>query len=239
MEGLVPPAKGLIIFRIAVWRLLLNWLLLLRYWASKHVHPMEGSPPVELSSRRKFLSQTFELQEKMRQTFAPFHRLCATCMESCCWVSEGIPYDAVDSVLYDIYPDSVSRQAPMALNELLTVALTDNFLQLIIYLKRLFRWQQGYPQGQEKFQEPRPDCPALTGKGCSLPWGQRPGICVFWTCKQVLTEMNWREYWRYIWISGRYCLHLTVSLLRVVAEWRYQQRVYALKTDAAQRVAPW
>lgn len=232
-EGLVPPAKGLIILRLAVWRLLLNWLFLLRYWASKHIHPMEGSPPVELSSRRKFLSRNFELQEELRQIFAPVHHVCTKCVPICCSALEAIPYDAVDSVLYEIYPDSVSRQAPMALNELLTVSLVDKFLQLIVYLKRLFRWQQGYPQGQEKLQEPRPGCPALTGKGCSLPWGQRPGICVFWTCKQLLTEMNWREYWCYIWISGRYFLHLTVSLLRVVAEWRFQQRVYAPKNDEA------
>ena len=113
MERQLPPAR---LFGVLVVRRLLDiWFRLLQYWAGKWVNPMASGLPVELSSRREFLVRNLELQEGLRQVFAPFYHLCK---ESCCCRREEIfygPYGAVDRVLYGIYRDSVPSFSPQAL----------------------------------------------------------------------------------------------------------------------------
>lgn len=230
MERQIPPAR---LFGVQVVRRLLTiWFLLLQYWASKWVNPMASGLPATLTSRGKVLAKNYEMQEGMRQFFAPFHHLCDP-ESCCCQPTEIIPYSTVDSVLYGVYPDSV-RYSPIALPELLTAFLRENALPVRRYFKHYILGKTDDPQGEEKFQEPWLPCPALTAQGCSLPWGKRPAHCVHYICGRFLREMNWREHWRYAWLSGRYIMHLTFSLKLVIAEWRHQQGMYFLRTKAGE-----
>ncbi len=219
---------------LVVRRLLLIWYSLLHYWASKGVKQMGSCLPLELSSRREFLLKNMELQEGLRQIFAPYYHLCGP--ECSCCQPQQIPYNAVDGVLYGINLDLVHMKTSCTLTELLTPIFWEN----VLLVKR---YCTGFSLGKPHYPGSEPSaagtfCPALTETGCCLPWGRRPAFCVFFLCGWFIREMDWREYWCYIWISGRYFLHLTVSLIRVVAEWRYKQRAYALKTNE-DRTAPW
>lgn len=230
MEMQIPAAR---LFGVLVVRRLLDiWMGLLRYRAGKWVNPMASGLPAALSSRRKFLAKNYELQEGLRQFFAPFHHLCG--MEcSCCLPLEIIPYSAVDSVLYGIYPDSVHYPS-FALRELLSGFLRESASPVRRYFKQYILGKTDDPQGGENFQEPGLPCPALSTQGCSLPWGKRPAYCVQSICGRFLKEMDWREHWRYVWLSGRYMLYLTFSLQGVVAEWRHQQEMDSLRTKAGE-----
>jgi hypothetical protein len=219
-------------------RLLDMWMGLLRYWAGKRVNPMASGLPAALSSRREFLSKNYEMQEGLRQFFAPFHHLCGPeC--SCClptgtipYAPATIPYYAVDSILFGIYPDSL-RYPSITLRELLAGFLRESASPVRRYFKQYVLGKTDDPRGEE-FQYPGVPCPALTAQGCTLPWGKRPAYCVQSICGRFLREMDWREHWRYVWLSGRYMLLLTLSLQRVVAEWRHQQEMDSLGTIAGE-----
>lgn len=207
------------------------WMGLLRYRAAKWVNPMASGLPAALPSRREFMAKNHELQEGLRQCFAPFHHLCG--MEcSCCLPLEMIPYSAVDNVLYGIYPDSF-RYPSIAFRELLRAFLRESASPVKRYFKQYILRKTDNPQGEE-FQEPGLPCPALTPQGCSVPWGKRPVYCVQSICGRFLREMDWREHWRYVWLSGRYMLLLTFSFQRVVAELRHPQGMDSLRTKAGE-----
>jgi hypothetical protein len=142
----------------------------------------------------------------------------------------------VDSVLYGIYPDSVRSLSPLALSEELNSVFWWQADLISRYFKQYILGKMDDPQGEEELQEPLFPCPAWTERGCGLPWGRRPAYCVFYACGRFLREMDFREGWRYVWLSGRYFLHLTLSLKLVVAEWRHQQGMYSSRTKAGETI---
>ena len=207
--------------RVVVLRFLILWFFLLRYWASKWVRPMAASMTPELSSRRKFLSKNLELQEELRQTFSPVSHLCGKGC-SCC-DPKDIPYGAVDGVLYGISADLVGTKCPLAATEFITAIFWEHVFLMRRYLKKIYSRKTVYSAGVAKPQPQGSFCPALSETGCTIRWGRRPTFCVFYLCGEFLRAMEWREFWRYVWVSGRYLLFLTLSLKLVVAEWRQQQ----------------
>jgi len=220
MKIQISPRRVSIGVRVVVRRLMFHWFCLLQNQASKWGRPTAERLPVELSSRRKFLVKNFEIQERLRQVFAPVHHLCSP--ECSCCHHEVIPYGSIDGVLYGISPDLV-LQSPFMITELVTEIFWENVLLVRSYFQRIFLGKTDFSSEE---QDPQPQggfCPALTERGCGLPSGRRPAFCVFIICGRFIREMDWRQYWRYVWISGRYCLHLTVSLRMVVAEWRHKQ----------------
>ncbi len=215
-----------LVIRLASRRLWIFWFCLINYWASKWVDRMAFGLPGELSSRKKFRSKNFALQEQFQQIFAPFHHLCPEC-NSCCTPHEEIPCSALDSILYGSYPASVLVHELISLKKLLTAYLWDNALIVRRYLRERTLRKIDNPQGKEILQEQGLPCPAMTEKGCDLPLGGRPIFCVFFICGPFIREMNWREYRHYVWVSGKYLLQLTLSLKLVVAEWHQKQRMPA------------
>ena len=172
MERQITPAR---LFGVLVVRRLLDiWMGLLRYRAGKWVNPMACGLPAALSSRRKFLSKNYEVQEGLLQFFAPFHHLCGPeC--SCCLPTETIPYSPVDSVLYGIYPDSV-HYSSIALCDLLTAFLRESASPVRRYFKQYILGKTDDPQGEEEFQEPGLPCPALTAERVWPALGKAAGI---------------------------------------------------------------
>ncbi len=230
MERRISSRRVGIGVRVVVRRLLVMWQWFLAYWAFRWFHPMASSGPLELSSRQEFLLKNYELQERLRQVFAPFYHLCNS--ECCCCRAEH-PYDTVDGILYGIYLEYLLNYSPVRDRvELLKAIFRDNLLLLNRYFKKYFLGGSDYPPGKENLQPQGSFCPAFTEKGCSLPWGMRPISCVSMLCGRFLRAMDWREYWRYVWLNFRYLLLLTLSIRRVVAEWRDKQGAYSQLAQA-------
>jgi hypothetical protein len=217
--------------RVVVRRFLLLWFFLLRCWASKWVRPMAVDGPVALTRRKKFKSINLEMQEELRQTFSPVYHLCEKECSSCCQSDEKIPYGAVDGVLYGFSADMVVTKCPIALTEFITQIFLENVFLVRRYLKQVILGKTASAARMANLQMEGPFCPALTETGCTLPWGGRPTFCVFFLCGEFLRAMDWREYWRYVRVSCRYLLLLTLSLNSVVAEWRHKQKMATVPTN--------
>jgi len=220
MARKAPPGKVAVRFRALLRRCLHTWLCCLDYRAGKWLHRLASTRPLALASRREFLCRNAELQDSLRQVFAPFHHFCPEC--SCCFNGE-IPFQPLDGVLYGVYPPALLREPPASGKTLMV-----NFYMLLPYpfLRRINRFlprkTQDSPDDHMN-QGDLPPCPALSGSGCSLPWGARPALCVFFACGRFLQAMDWQEYWRYVRLNVRFLRHLSVSLRRVLSEWRQKQ----------------
>jgi len=225
----ITPNGLAIAIRVVVRRFLLLWFFLLRYWASKWIRPMAVDGPVVLTSRKKFKSINFDLQEELRQTFYPVQSLCGKECRNCCQSEGKIPYGAVDGVLYGLSADLVVTKCPIAFTEIITPIFLEHLFLLRRYLKRIFFGETGSSARMANSQPEGPFCPALQETGCTLPWGGRPTFCVFFLCGEFLRAMDWQEYWRYVGVSCRYLLLLTLSLKSVVAEWRHKQKIVILQ----------
>jgi hypothetical protein len=225
MEKPIPPGR---LFGVLVARRLLNiWYDVLEYWAGRYVNRMVPSLTSELSSRGKFLVRNLELQEELRQVFAPFYHFCGPeC--SCCMLGK-IPYNTMDSVLYGVSPDLVARAFPISLSEM----LISTFWDYARVMQRYFKYSV-LGQGEGQIPEQKVICPALTEIGCGLPWGQRPIFCVIYACGRFIRAMDRRAHWRFVWVICKYYLHITLSLKLLVDEWRHQQGMYSLKTEAGE-----
>jgi hypothetical protein len=207
--------------RAVVRRLLYLWYCLLRFRASTWCHQMAGWQPAEFSRRSEFLKANLKLQEELRQVFNPFYYLCNS--ECSCCQTQRIPYNFIDGVLYGTPLDLPPGHSPMGLTKLLTTTLREEAVLVRRYFRRYFPGKADCPARDPDHQPQGTLCPALTEKGCGLPWGRRPVLCVFFLCGRFIRVMDWRSYWRYVWVGSRYLFFLTCSLKLVVAEWRSKQ----------------
>ena len=192
--------------RLRLWgrRALATWLCVLRTWAERGgaVAPNPGEGAV---GRQDFLAENQRRQEELHRVFAPYYRFCPTCGSECCREAE-IPYSALDKVLYGLQA-SHGRDCGETKRGYLTCF---QWSYLGRKLKR-FTPAGGPGPGQAERTGIRV-CPALTDGGCSLPWGERPAVCVFCACPQILAAMDWPDFGRYAWANLKYLIHLSRAL---------------------------
>ena|SRR5208337_145910 len=76
------------------------------------------------------------------------------------------------------------------------------------------------------FQENRnPNCcPELSDSGCRLPLGRRFAFCLIYIFPEMMQAMTWAEYFKYIIMSIRYFIYLTINLPKAINEiWKQRQ----------------
>ncbi len=191
--------------RLRLWgrRALATWLCVLRTWAERGgpVGPDAPNPGAVGVGCQNFLAYNKRRQEELHRVFAPYYRFCPACGSECCREPE-IPFSALDEVLYGLqsYPVRDRREKPRGYLSCFQRA----------YLgRKLKRFTSVDDQAEGTGV---PVCPALTDGGCSLPWGERPAVCVFCACPQILAEMDWPDFGRYAWANLKYLIHLSRAL---------------------------
>jgi hypothetical protein len=190
--------------RLWVRRALATWLCLLRTWAERSgsVAPNSGD---EVRCQ-DFLAENRRRQEELHRVFAPYYRFCPACGSECCREGE-IPYSALDKVFYGLKASPV-RDCGEKQRDYLS-CFRRSYLSR--KLKRFTPAGGPWP-GQAECITIGPICPGLTEDGCSLPWGERPAVCVFCACPQILTEMDWPDFGCYVWANLKYLIHLSRAL---------------------------
>ncbi len=198
--------SGYLRLRLLGRRVLATWLCLLRNRAER-LGPWARDKAGDFLSRKAFMATNKRLQEELRQVFVPYHRFCPECGSACCREPE-IPFSAIDRILYGM--GQAGQTSPAGK----TGAAKRDFLSCFrwSHLRRKLKNFSGaatQPAGQAAAAA---FCPALTEAGCSLPWGERPSICVFCACPQILAEMEGPTYGRYVWVTLKYLTHLSLAL---------------------------
>jgi hypothetical protein len=189
-------------------RVLATMLCLLRLWAGKRLAAGRAGPPGGNLGRGTFRLKNVELQEELGRLFAPYHRFCPECGSQCCREGE-IPCSELDALLYGgprawqshLLPDPIRESGDRP-------QFWSCFSSQHLYRKL----KQFSPARPRTAADRGVFCPALGDAGCTLPWGERPVICVFCACPQILRAMDWGDYGRYIRINLKYLTHLTRSL---------------------------
>ena len=156
-----------------------------------------------------------ELQEELGRLFAPYHRFCPECGSQCCREGE-IPCSELDALLYGgpwawhshLLPDPAKQSADR-------LQFWSCFSSHYLYRKL----KKFSPVSPRTAADRGVFCPALGNSGCTLPWGERPVICVFCACPQILRAMAWGDYGRYIRINLKYLVCLTRSFMAGGIEW--------------------
>jgi hypothetical protein len=65
--------------------------------------------------------------------------------------------------------------------------------------------------------------------GCKYPYGRRPTFWGFYLCDGLWRHMSWFDFFRYVWVSGKYLSHLSRSVQTITIEWR-QPQAHVLKS---------
>lgn len=145
-----------------------------------------------------FRERNRAFQEKYQIFFQPYHRLCRGCGSRCCLHTGA--FNAVDYLLLgDVETYHLSKW---------------DLMHAFKWVTKL--WQAA---GVGRLSDQNQDrCPCLTEMGCLLSWGQRPIICVVHLCYPFCQAMTWRPYWKYLCLTTRYLMFISVSLRnRIVA----------------------
>jgi hypothetical protein len=193
--------------RLRLWgrRALASWLCVLRTWAERR-GSVEPNPGEVGAGCQDFLAENSRRQEELHRVFAPYYRFCPACGSECCREGE-IPYSALDQVLYGLTASPVRDRGGKKRGYF-------SCFQRSYLSRKLKRFTSagGLGPGPAERSTIAPICPGLTDAGCSLPWGERPSVCVFCACPQILTEMAWPDFGRYAWANLKYLLHLSRAL---------------------------
>ncbi len=203
----ISPGK----LRVRLWgrRLLATWLCLLRRWAGNR---LAGAGVGAGGAASSLKSGNKAFQDALRQVFAPYYHLCPECGSFCCQEA-AIPYSALDRGLHpELIPGGAPRRGQPGVRK--KAGLRRCWRRADLYRKLKFYSRQAtfLEPGVERAEDDggaRPFCPALGDTGCRLPWGERPVVCVVCSCPDFLGTMSWKDFVRYLWLSGRYLAYLT------------------------------
>ncbi len=192
--------------RLRLWgrRALATWLCMLRTWAER-CGAVAPSPGAANAGCQGFLADNKRRQEELHRVFASYYRFCPACGSECCREPE-IPFSALDEVLYGLKAYPVLDRGEKKRGYL-------SCFQWSYLGRKLKRFTPaGGPWPGQAERNGIRVCPALTDGGCSLPWGERPAVCVFCACPQILAEMDWPDFGRYAWANLKYLIHLSRAL---------------------------
>jgi hypothetical protein len=177
---------------------------LLRTWAERG-GPVAPNPGATEFGWQDFRADNKRRQEDLHRIFTPFYRFCPACGSECCREPK-IPFSALDEALYGLKTYPVRDRGKKKRGYFSCF----QWSYLVHKLKRFTPGDGPWPGQVEGAGIPI--CPALADAGCSLPWGERPAVCVFCACPQILAEMDWPEFGRYVWANLKYLSHLSRAL---------------------------
>lgn len=197
---IVTNFRGSLGLRLLGRRALATWLCVLRTWAER-CGPVASNPGAVEVGCQDFLADNKRWQGELHRVFAPYYRFCPACGGECCREPE-IPFSALDEVLYGFQAYPVRDRGEKKRGYL-------SCFQRSYLGRKLKRFTSA---GDQAECVGVPVCPALTDAGCSLPWGERPAVCVFCACPQILAEMDWPDFGRYAWANLKYLVHLSFAL---------------------------
>ena len=194
IRQLTPPAIGKFRYRLhrSFHR---SWLYLLNCGASYYVNKLPEDNPCLINTLR-LLQENKRYQEEISHLFAPFYQTCLPCKSSCCIHMETPP------------PVMVLDYLLFSKSEINSVHLSNINLNIIVNKVNKLLYRDSHIIKMNNHVR----CPKLTNKGCSLPWGQRPAVCVILLCYNFCRLMTWQEYWRFMLKCTSYLFFLTKSL---------------------------
>ncbi len=213
----VPPALGRLRFK---WdRVITAWLFLLNDAAGRAALKIPAGNPALIAAQFRFREGHREVKEELGRFFTSYLPICAACASSCCLLyyhcvapSPSRPSSWMDNLLYGRSRDEL--MAPTRRNG------RNAWRAALKYILRVRGANEACPDRLESSGPKRVllPCPELTEGGCRLPWRDRPSGCILHWCEELARGLTWRDYGRYIRLSAKYLLLLTLALKGLGAE---------------------
>jgi hypothetical protein len=177
------------------------WLFLLNCAASSYLSKMPVSNNRSISTVG-LVDENKRYQENLSHFFVSFYQSCLPCKSSCCThMEKPPPIMILDYLLFGIYENGCVHLSHININ-----AITERIANILKIGNRRLIKKSNYMR-----------CPRLTNKGCSLPWGQRPTVCVILLCQNFCKVMTWQEYWHFMLKCTSYLFFLTKSFYKLTA----------------------
>jgi hypothetical protein len=196
-------------------RVFVLWLLVLHHLAFKSIKSRGAGTPFLLNNREYFLIKNRQIQQNLVNIFTHYYHCCMECDSVCCLNEKDIPYFYFDHILHgsqlicDIKAPDKKALIRFILNTFTPIAI----------LRTLLNFVRSFPKAIKEAtvceMEPLPPCPALTSSGCNLPCGQRAAVCLIYICEPMHSEMDWKDFWRYLGESASYLAFLTLMVRKV------------------------